>query len=108
MESASVQQLFFQQIKGNLPGHLSMVDEVAELLYITNDSAYRRIRGEKPISFEGLQKLCSSYKVSLDKFLHLQSDSFVFKGKLKSGSGDMRQPYYLSQPWGVVFRCNKR
>ena len=84
MESAGVQQLFFQHIKAGLPGHLSLVDEVAELLNISNDSAYRRIRGEKPISFEELQKLCSHYKVSLDQFLHLQSDAFIFSGKLNS------------------------
>ncbi len=48
MDQPSVQQVFFQHIKSNLADHLSMVDEVAELLNISNDSAYRRIRGEKP------------------------------------------------------------
>jgi hypothetical protein len=86
MEPAGVQQLFFQHVKAKLPGHLSLVDEVAEFLNISNDSAYRRIRGEKPISFEELQKLCTHYEISLDSFLHLQSDSFIFKGKLKSDS----------------------
>jgi hypothetical protein len=61
-----------------------MVDEVAELLSISNDSAYRRIRGEKAIAFEELQVLCSHYNISLDQFLHLQSDAFIFSGKLKT------------------------
>jgi len=82
METASAQQSFFQHIKGKIPPNLSMVDEVAELLNISNDSAYRRIRGDKPISFEELQKLCVHYKVSLDQFLNLQSDTFIFSGKL--------------------------
>ena len=72
MEATNVQVLFFQHIKNNLPPHLSMVDEVAELLNISNDSAYRRIRGEKAIAFEELQVLCSKYKISLDQFLHLR------------------------------------
>jgi hypothetical protein len=84
MESPDVQQLFFQHLKGKLPGHISFVDEMAEFLDISNDSAYRRIRGEKPISFNELQKLCTHYKISLDSFLHLQSDSFIFNGRLKS------------------------
>lgn len=84
MESPDIQQLFFQHVKGGLPNHLSLVDEVAELLNISNDSAYRRIRGEKSISFEELQKLCIHYKISLDQFLHLKSDSFIFNSKLKS------------------------
>lgn len=83
MENANgIQQLFFQHIKNNLPAHLSMVDEIAELLNISNDSAYRRIRGEKPISLDEIAKLCSAYKISLDQFLHLKSDSFIFTGKL--------------------------
>ncbi len=82
MESASAQQLFFQHIKEKLPQHISIVDDVAELLNISIDSAYRRIRADKPISFEELQKLCIHYKVSLDQFLNLQSDAFIFTGKL--------------------------
>jgi len=39
MESTAIQQLFFQHLRGGLPGHLSLVDEVAELLNISNDSA---------------------------------------------------------------------
>jgi hypothetical protein len=86
MESPDVQQLFFQHLKGKLPGHISFVDEVAEFLNISNDSAYRRIRGEKSISFDELQKLCTHYHISLDSFLHLQSNSFIFSGKLKSSA----------------------
>ena len=82
MDTSSTQQLFFQHLKGKLPQHISIVDEVAELLNISNDSAYRRIRAEKPISFEELQKLCVHYKVSLDQFLNIQSDAFIFTGKL--------------------------
>jgi len=63
-----------------------MVDEVAEILNISNDSAYRRIRGEKPISLEEMQKLATRFKISLDQFLHLQSDSFIFTGKLANAT----------------------
>ena len=83
MENASgVQQLFFQHIKTGLPPHLSLVDEIAGMLNISTDSAYRRIRGEKPISFDELRTLCSHYKISLDQLFHIQSDSFIFTGKL--------------------------
>ena len=84
MSAIDVQQLFFQQLKSKLPGHLALVDEIAEFLNISNDSAYRRIRGEKSISFEELQKLCVRYRISLDQLLHIESNSFVFSGKLKS------------------------
>ena len=82
MESNNAQLLFFQHLRSILPGHISMVDEIAGLLDISNDSAYRRIRGDKPISFEELQKLCVHYKVSLDQLMNLKSDAFIFTGKL--------------------------
>ena len=63
-----------------------MVDEVADILCISNDSAYRRIRREKPISLEEIQKLSLHYKISLDQFMHLQSDSFIFTGHLTNAS----------------------
>jgi hypothetical protein len=82
MDQPGVQQVFFQHIKANLAAHLSLVDEVADLLNISNDSAYRRIRGEKPLSFEELNILCTSYKISLDQLFHLKNDSFLFTGPL--------------------------
>jgi hypothetical protein len=93
MDQPGVQQLFFQHIKNNLPPHLSLVDEIGERLNISNDSAYRRIRGEKPISFEEIQNLCTHYKISLDQFFHLKSDSFIFSGRLSHGSEGYFQAY---------------
>lgn len=93
METPAVQQAFFAHIKANLPPHLSLVEEIAELLDLSNDSAYRRIRGEKPISFEELQKLCSHYKISLDQFLHLQSDAIIFTGRVNTKSETVFEDY---------------
>src|SRR5215467_7685344 len=81
MDQANVQQVFFQHIRNNLPAHLSLVDEIAELLNISNDSAYRRIRGEKGISFDELRTLCSHFKISLDQLFFLNSESIVFSGR---------------------------
>jgi hypothetical protein len=80
-DSVSVQQLFFHHIKSHLPPHLSLVDEVAGLLDISNDSAYRRIRGEKTISFEEVRTLCAHFRISLDQLFHLQTDTLLFEGK---------------------------
>lgn len=82
MDALQTQQSFFNHIKSKLPQHLSMVDEIAELLEISNDSAYRRIRGEKPIGLDEIQKLCKHYKVSLDQLLQLDSDTIIFSADL--------------------------
>ena len=82
METNNSQLRFFQFIKSKVSANIAFVDEIADLLSISNDSAYRRIRADKPISFDDLQKLCLHYKISLDQFLNLQSDTFIFSGKL--------------------------
>ena len=46
------------------------------------DSAYRRIRGEKHISLEEIQKLCTHYNTSLDQLLNINSNSIVFSGNV--------------------------
>jgi hypothetical protein len=82
METNGSQTVFFQHIKALLPAHLSLAEQVAEVLNISNDSAYRRIRGEKPIALEEVKKLCIHFKMSMDQFLHLDSDAVIFRGKL--------------------------
>lgn len=83
MDQLNTQVLLFQHLKSILPQHLSMADEVADLLEISPDSAYRRIRGEKPITLEELEKVCVRYNISMDQFLHLKSNSFLFSGILR-------------------------
>ena len=82
MELTSTQVLLFQHLRSILPPHMSMADEVADLLEISPDSAYRRIRGEKPITLEELEKVCVHYNISIDQFLRLKSTSFLFTGIL--------------------------
>jgi len=84
MASTGVQQVFFNQIRNVLPQHLSIVDEVANLLEISNDSVYRRMRGEKPLAFDEIQKLSVHYNISLDSIFNLETDNYIFSGKLVS------------------------
>ena len=79
---SSAQVLLFQHLKTLLAPHLSMVDEVADVLNISADSAYRRIRGEKPISLDEIRAISLRYNMSLDQFLHIKTDSILFSGKM--------------------------
>jgi transcriptional regulator with XRE-family HTH domain len=81
VEGTELQQMFFQKVKASLPPHLSLVDEVAQLLNISNDSAYRRIRGEKSLSLDELQKISSYFHLSIDNIFQLKSDYATFSGK---------------------------
>ncbi len=93
MEQNTAQVIFFQHIKTLLPPHITVADEIAEVLEISTDSAYRRIRGEKPISFEDIRKLSVKYKISIDQFLHLQTNGFIFTGNLGYTSSNFFEQY---------------
>jgi len=74
-----LQVRLFNMIRDQLPNHVSLVDEIAELLDISNDSAYRRIRGEKPISLQEVQKLAGTFQISLDDLIGNPSNSVTFR-----------------------------
>lgn len=86
MKPEGAQLQFFKHIKSILPPQLSLADAVADVLQVSNDSAYRRIRGETDVSLEEIKKLCVAFKISLDQLLHLNSDSFVFISTLTNSS----------------------
>lgn len=79
METHELQQELFTYLKENLPPHLSIVDELCDLLDLSADSVYRRIRGEKPISLTELKRICEHYHLSIDQLLQLENESVLFQ-----------------------------
>lgn len=79
MQPQHLQLTLFQKIKEALPPHLSLADELGNLLGLSPDSIYRRIRGEKPVTLTELQKICHHFHLSLDQLLSTQSDSVLFQ-----------------------------
>lgn len=74
----SIQSAFLDQIRNRIPANIALADELAELLSISRDSAYRRIRGETVLSLEEVKKLYDRYGVSLDAILSPASDMALF------------------------------
>jgi transcriptional regulator with XRE-family HTH domain len=96
MDNKVKQVDFFKFLKTALPEQISLVEEVAGILNISHDSVYRRIRGEKELSLDELRKICSSLKIPLDSFLHLQSSNILFYSKfIKQETFDLRS--YLEE-----------
>ena len=56
-----------------------MVDELSQILNLSADSVYRRIRGEKPVTLMELKILCEHFHISLDHVMALKNDSVVFR-----------------------------
>lgn len=78
MNSSEVQLQFFNYLKSILPRHISLVDALADILNLSQDSVYRRIRGETPLTLGELKVLCEKYNISLDQVLQLNNNSIVF------------------------------
>jgi hypothetical protein len=88
MANSEIQIQFFQHLKNIIPHYKSLVDEISDLLGISNDSAYRRIRGEKYIDLEEIKKISQHFNISLDQVFNLQTNAIVFHGKLNSFTKD--------------------
>jgi len=67
-KAISNQQLFLESIKKILPSNISLVNELSDLLEISVDSAYRRIRCETTFTFDEIIKICNHYNISFDSF----------------------------------------
>jgi hypothetical protein len=79
MATTDLQQQLFNVIKTSLPSHISLAEELSDVLGLSADSVYRRIRGEKPLSLSELKMICEKFHLSLDQVLQLENDSVVFQ-----------------------------
>ncbi|MDN5203510.1 hypothetical protein QQ008_19135 [Fulvivirgaceae bacterium BMA10] len=92
----SIQEFFFQCVKEKLPPNYSLVDDIADRLNISNDSAYRRIRGETSLSFDEIQILSSQYDISIDTLFSLKSNSVSFTYRAINQDGFSFKDYLAS------------
>lgn len=76
---ADLQKALFESIGSSLPPHLSLVDEIAELLNLSTDSAYRRIRGDKVLSLDEAEMLALHFNISLDNLMGITPDAVTFR-----------------------------
>ncbi|HEX7846977.1 MAG TPA: helix-turn-helix domain-containing protein [Chitinophagaceae bacterium] len=103
MNVNEIQQQLFQFIKSKLSQDVSVADEIAKLLKISSDSAYRRLRGEKNITLEELYVLANHYKISLDQLMNIQTGSFLFGGNLLNSKAFRFDAYLTGMMHNVAY-----
>jgi hypothetical protein len=83
MNFKELQISFFKKVKEKLPPHISLPDVISDYLNISNDSAYRRIRGEKPLTLDEIELLVRKTNISLDQFFKVNNttNEICFTGK---------------------------
>jgi len=87
-------EFLFRRMKELLPPHISVVDSVAEILHISSDSAYRRIRGETPLVLDEAREICNYFKLSLDQVLNVQGGATLFQN-VRVNAHDYNYEQYL-------------
>jgi hypothetical protein len=70
-----MQEVFIKHLKQVVPTNVSLVDDIADLLKISNDSAYRRLRNETELSLDETYKICKHYRISIDSVFSNKGDS---------------------------------
>jgi hypothetical protein len=91
---SQVQKTLFQTVQETMPDNQSLVAELADLLEMSIDSVYRRIRGETSMTVDELVLVCNKFKISFDSLLNMEGGMVAFHYNLISGEEDFKQ--YLS------------
>lgn len=73
-----IQQHFISRFKQVLPPGIGMAEEIADLLDVSIDSAYRRIRGETELTIEEIFRISKKYAISIDEVFSNQADTVTF------------------------------
>jgi hypothetical protein len=73
-----LQDQLFEMIRLKIDPNISFVHDLSELLGISYDSAYRRIRGEKELALEEIKAICFHYNISMDTLLNMKSGNIIF------------------------------
>ncbi|MFC2152164.1 hypothetical protein ACFLSE_06510 [Bacteroidota bacterium] len=87
---------FLNRIKDLIPASTSIVYELSELLEISTDSMYRRLRGETSLTFDEVVTLCNHFKISFDSFINLESGNVTFNYTLMEEGENSFKKYLTS------------
>lgn len=72
---------FLERVKKHISSNLSIADELADLLKISLDSSYRRLRGESALSYDETMLICKKFNVSPDALQSKESGFVNFSYK---------------------------
>lgn len=77
-EKYPLQVKFFEKLKDGLPGNIGLVNLLADLLQISTDGAYRRIRGESGLTMDELFRVCKEFNISPEAIVADSSSHATF------------------------------
>jgi hypothetical protein len=101
-----IQNFFIQKFKEVLPPSVGLAEEMADVLSVSIDSAYRRIRGETELTIEEVYRITRKYAISIDEVFSNRSDTVTFAyTKLTDSAENFEQ--YLTRLCNHLSTINK-
>ena len=100
------QSEFLKKIEDLIPASSSLVNELSEILEMSTDSVYRRIRCETLLSIEEIIKLCDQFNITFDAFSKSENSIVTFTySNLESSSKSFKN--YLNKLLQDLTTINK-
>jgi hypothetical protein len=76
--SENIQDIFLSVLKQNISSQHSIVDVLSDLLDVSQDAAYRRLRGDKKFDIEEIYTICTAFNISVDSIFSVKSQGTIF------------------------------
>ena len=78
VEASRLQAQFLRGVEDVMPPTTSLVSELSDVLEISTDSAYRRMRGETLLTIDEIIMICEHYQISFDAFSKVKTGMVTF------------------------------
>jgi hypothetical protein len=104
--TSGIQEQFVQRLRTMLPPGIGLAEEIAGILGVSVDSAYRRLRGETELTIDEIFRITRKYPVSIDQVFGARGEHVTFSyTKLTNSAENFRQ--YLKRLTGHLRAINQ-
>lgn len=105
-DTQNIQQNFINKLKDTMPSTVGLAEEIADILDVSIDSAYRRIRGETELTIDEIYRITKKYAISVDEVFSNQSDTVTF-AYTKLTDSEKNFEHYLTRILNHLRTINK-
>ncbi len=74
-----IQSQFIETLRKSIPSNVNLADEIAQVLNISSDSSYRRLRCETEFSLTETLVLCNYFDVPIESLKEYDSEAVTFR-----------------------------
>ncbi len=100
MEDPSLE--IIKVIKQNLPNEMNLVDFFTEIIPMKKEAAYRRLRGEIPLTLVEVKQIASYLRLSLDKLLKIKEEGTYSSNIVRMNGNNLIDAYCKTMEQVIV------